>query len=73
MRLTDQTGVVPKSVERISAANPFAGGANVQNNDPSGMNLFEAMEKQLGLKLEQTKRPGKVMVIDHLEEKPNQQ
>jgi hypothetical protein len=24
MQLTDQTGVVPKSVERISAANPFA-------------------------------------------------
>jgi len=55
-----------------NAGNPFAGGAKVQDNDPSGMNLFEAMEKQLGLKLEQTKRPGKVMVIDHLEEKPKE-
>lgn len=55
-----------------SNANPFAGGASIQDNNPSGMTLFEAMEKQLGLKLEQTKRPGRVMVIDHLEEKPKE-
>jgi uncharacterized protein (TIGR03435 family) len=34
--------------------------------------FFEAMQKQLGLKLEKPKRPGKGMVIDHLEEKPKQ-
>jgi len=51
-----------------------AGGAGgvVQAADPSGTNLFEALGKQLGLKLEATKSPGKVMVIDHLEEKPKE-
>jgi uncharacterized protein (TIGR03435 family) len=56
--------------------NPFGGAAGAaegaENSDPSGLTFFEAMEKQLGLKLETTKRPGKVMVIDHLEEKPKE-
>jgi uncharacterized protein (TIGR03435 family) len=32
--------------------------------------LPEAVAKQLGLKLEQVKRPVKVLVIDHIEPKP---
>jgi uncharacterized protein (TIGR03435 family) len=40
-------------------------------SDPNGaMTLFEAIEKQLGLKLEQQKRPAQVLVIDHIEQKP---
>jgi len=40
-------------------------------SDPSGgYTLFEAVEKQLGLKLEMQKRPMPVIVIDHLEPKP---
>jgi uncharacterized protein (TIGR03435 family) len=39
--------------------------------DPGGgVTIFEAVEKQLGLKLELQKRPVPVFVIDHLEEKP---
>jgi len=39
--------------------------------DPNGaISLFEALEKQLGLKLEQQKQPMPVLVIDHVEEKP---
>ncbi len=39
--------------------------------DPSGAISFtEAIEKQLGLKLEMHKRPEPVLVIDHIEEKP---
>jgi uncharacterized protein (TIGR03435 family) len=39
--------------------------------DPSGaISLFEAMEKQLGLKLETRKHPMPVFVIDHVEQKP---
>lgn len=40
--------------------------------DPSGggPTIFEAIEKQLGLKLKTEKRPEKVIVIDHLEQKP---
>ena len=45
---------------------------NVGNtSDPNGaISLFEALDKQLGLKLEQQKHPMPVIVIDHLEETP---
>jgi uncharacterized protein (TIGR03435 family) len=36
----------------------------------SGVSLFVALEKQLGLKLEAHKRIMPVLVIDHIEEKP---
>ncbi len=40
-------------------------------SDPSGgITIFQAIEKQLGLKLEAQKRPMPVTVIDHLEQKP---
>jgi uncharacterized protein (TIGR03435 family) len=40
-------------------------------SDPNGaMTLFEAIEKELGLKLEAQKRPVPVLVIDHVERKP---
>jgi uncharacterized protein (TIGR03435 family) len=39
--------------------------------DPSGaLSLYDAVNKQLGLKLEMRKRPMPVLVIDHIEEKP---
>jgi uncharacterized protein (TIGR03435 family) len=39
--------------------------------DPNGaLSLYDAVYKQLGLKLEKTKRPVPVLVIDHVEEKP---
>jgi uncharacterized protein (TIGR03435 family) len=38
---------------------------------PSGVISFiDAVDKQLGLKLEKSKRPVHVLVIDHIEEKP---
>jgi uncharacterized protein (TIGR03435 family) len=40
-------------------------------SDPNGaVSLPEAISRQLGLKLEQVKRPVKVLVIDHIEDKP---
>jgi len=40
-------------------------------SDPSGGTLLpDAIEKQLGLRLEMRKRPLPVLVIDHIEEKP---
>lgn len=42
-------------------------------SDPStGYTIFEAIEKQLGLKLEKQKRPMPVIVIDHLSQKPTE-
>lgn len=40
-------------------------------SDPNGaISIFEAVTKQLGLKIEQRKRALSVLVIDHMEEKP---
>jgi len=47
--------------------------ANVASgsNDPNGaVSLFEALEKELGLKLEVQKHPMPVLVVDHIEQKP---
>jgi len=53
--------------DSVSAAGPAA------PPDPSGgLNIFEAVEKELGLKLEKQKRTEKVIVIDHLEQKPTE-
>jgi uncharacterized protein (TIGR03435 family) len=48
---------------------PAAGGGDVL--DPSGgLSAFDAVNRQLGLKLEMRKRPMKVLVIDSILEKP---
>jgi len=48
-------------------------GADAVAADPGGgTSLFDAVEKQLGLKLESQKRPYPVFVIDHIEEKPTE-
>jgi uncharacterized protein (TIGR03435 family) len=45
--------------------------ATVAASDPSGaVTLFEAIDKQLGLKLAPQKRPVPVFVIDKAEQKP---
>lgn len=42
-------------------------------SDPiPGYTLFEALEKQLGLKLEKQKRSLPIIVIDHIEQKPTE-
>jgi uncharacterized protein (TIGR03435 family) len=41
--------------------------------DPAGgLTVFEALEKQLGLKIERQKRTMPVIVIDHIEQKPTE-
>jgi uncharacterized protein (TIGR03435 family) len=41
--------------------------------DPiGGVSIFEAIEKQLGLKLVEQKRPVPALVIDHIDEKPRE-
>lgn len=45
--------------------------SNPTSSDPNGaLTLFDAVNKQLGLKLEMQKRPYPVLIIDHIEEKP---
>jgi len=42
-------------------------------SDPSGaLTIFDAVSRQLGLKLEKQKCPVSVLVIDHIDEKPTE-
>jgi uncharacterized protein (TIGR03435 family) len=68
-------GIINGGGGRGSEPGPMAGGApgSAAAADPSGgLSLFDALSKQLGLKLEQQKRPMPVLVIDHVEQKPTE-
>jgi len=53
-------------------ANPAAGVMPEASDPTGGYTIFEAIEKELGLKLEKQKRPMPVIVIDHIEPKPTE-
>ncbi|HEY2383941.1 MAG TPA: TIGR03435 family protein [Terriglobia bacterium] len=55
------------------AAPPGAGPEAPAAAEPGGgTTLFDAVDKQLGLKLEMQKHPYPILVIDHIEEKPTE-
>jgi uncharacterized protein (TIGR03435 family) len=75
--VVDETGLTGSYdfVLSFSGAGQFQGGipASDAPSDPSGaITLFEAVNHQLGLKLEKQKRPVSVLVIDHIDEKPTE-
>jgi uncharacterized protein (TIGR03435 family) len=49
-----------------------AGGPAMAADPIGGATIFEALEKQTGLKLTAQKRPQQMIVIDHLEQKPTE-
>ncbi len=50
-----------------------AGGGATGASDPNGaLSLFDALTKEMGLKLEKVRRPAPALVIDHIEEKPTE-
>jgi uncharacterized protein (TIGR03435 family) len=62
---------------RMATAGP-SGNDNAPGNsvlgasDPTGgLTIFDALRRQLGVKLEMQKRPMPVLVIDHVEEQPS--
>jgi len=62
-------GLLNPGADNTAVPKP-AGDANAAP-DPSGaLSLFDAVYKQLGLKLEKQKRMSSVLVIDHIDEKP---
>jgi uncharacterized protein (TIGR03435 family) len=67
------SGLMASAARNAAAAGAAAPGG-VTASDPigGGSSLFEAVEKQLGLKLEMRKRTLPVFVIDHIEEKPTE-
>jgi uncharacterized protein (TIGR03435 family) len=65
------------SVGQNAAAGTGSGGTSGDGSssasDPTGaLTLFDAVNRQLGLKLEKQRRPAPVLVIDHIEEKPTE-
>jgi uncharacterized protein (TIGR03435 family) len=64
------TGRNALEMARAQAGPPGAGPASAAPD--GGLTLFEAVDKQLGLKLELQKRPMPVLVIDHAEQKPSE-
>jgi uncharacterized protein (TIGR03435 family) len=56
--------ILPDTGGSVGSSGPTA-------SDPNGaLSVFDAIRGQLGLKLEKTKRPYPVLVIDHMEETP---
>lgn len=72
--LTDATGLTGKYDYTIfwsmsaqtSALNPLAAG------EPDGPSIFDAVQDQLGLKIEKTRVPVQVLVVDHVDKKPTE-
>ena len=72
--LTDATGLTGKydytvfwSMAATTAAlNPTAA------VEPDGPSIFDAVEEQLGLKIEKRKGPVQMLVVDHVEKKPTE-
>jgi uncharacterized protein (TIGR03435 family) len=50
-----------------------SGDAAAASSDPNGaLSLFDAVKREIGLKLEKVRRPVPVLVIDHVEEHPTE-
>lgn len=59
-------------VQQAAQQRAADGGAAPGAADPSGvLSLFDAMERQVGLKLQKERRPFPVLVIDSIDEKPS--
>jgi len=56
----------------VAAGGPGGDAGLAAASDPTvdGVSIFDALEKQLGLKLVKTKRPAQVFVIDHIDQTP---
>jgi uncharacterized protein (TIGR03435 family) len=72
--VVDQTGLTDKYDFKLYYSNAGLrggprGAVPAQTSDPAP-DLFEALEKQLGLKLEKSKVPLDVVVIDHIDREP---
>jgi uncharacterized protein (TIGR03435 family) len=63
-------GAFPNVGGRGGDAGQLAGGVATATDPNGGLTFFEAVERELGLKLESQKHPMPVLVIDHVEQKP---
>jgi len=72
--MINQMGGVGEGARKGGGPAPGGGApGSLTASDPiGGLTLFEALEKQLGLKLEAHKEPRPVLVIDHIEPTPTE-
>jgi uncharacterized protein (TIGR03435 family) len=64
-------GWTPRGMMQQPAANPNQPpGAMLEAAEPNGISAFDAVEKELGLKLVKQTRSVPVIVVDHVTEKP---
>jgi uncharacterized protein (TIGR03435 family) len=65
--------IAPEQLAQLTSRLSNAAGVANDAADPiGGVSIFEAIEKQLGLKLVEQKRPVPVLVIDHIEQQPTE-
>jgi uncharacterized protein (TIGR03435 family) len=73
--LTDATGLTAKYDYTIfwstTATDAVRRGTPVAD-EPDGPSLFDAVQDQLGLKIEKRKGPVQMLVVDHVEKKPTE-
>ncbi|HEY1757466.1 MAG TPA: M56 family metallopeptidase [Bryobacteraceae bacterium] len=73
--VTDATGLTGKYDYTIfwsTSATSAALGTAPGTDGPDGPSLLDAIQDQLGLKIEKRKGPVQVLVVDHLEKKPTE-
>jgi uncharacterized protein (TIGR03435 family) len=66
----DQTGIIGKYdlILRWTPDELEAGGSRQSNGNNSSLpGLYTAIQEQLGLKLQEAKRPAQVFVVDHID------
>jgi len=63
-------GWTPKALMQPAPGAAQNGGQTAEAAVPDGITVFDALEKQLGLKLVKQKRSIPVIVVDHIDEKP---
>jgi bla regulator protein blaR1 len=72
--MTDATGLTGKYDYTIFWSQSANGAAlrGVPLDEPDGPSIFDAVQEQLGLKLEKRKGPVQMLVVDHVEKKPTE-
>jgi uncharacterized protein (TIGR03435 family) len=64
-------GWTPKAMmQPPTPISPQGAGATVEAAVPDGITVFDAVERELGLKLVKQKRSMPIIVVDHVDEKP---
>jgi bla regulator protein BlaR1 len=72
--VTDATGLTGKYDYTIFWSGPATTAALGFNpaDEPDGPSIFDAVQDQLGLKIEKRKGPVQMLVVDHVEKKPTE-